>query len=272
MQIENWGNEDFLGGLVVKNPPGNAGDTGSIPSWGTRTPHAPPQLQPMQPEPVHNNGSLHMPLKSRACPTETQHAASKAWPSQVSEHTLKKETEAQGHGHRAVHSRTARCPGVLRAVPILKIHMKRTRLKNINLCNIHWKTNILHKCWRGNIMAWYWRLNKRWQNIKKHNFCYYWNINFLKKVHLGDCLVYSSVAQYCLTLCDPMNHSMPGLSVHHQLPEFTQTHVHWVGDAIQPSHPLSSPSPPGPNPSQHQGLFQWVNSLHQVAKIYSRAQ
>ena len=68
-------------------------------------------------------------------------------------------------------------------------------------------------------------------------------------------------------LCDPMNCSTPGLPVHHQLPEFTQTHAHWVGDAIQPSHPLSSPSPPAPNPSQHQGLFQWVNSLHQVAKV-----
>ena len=67
---------------------------------------------------------------------------------------------------------------------------------------------------------------------------------------------FSSVAQSCPTLCDPMNRSTPGLPVCHQLPEFTQTHVHWVGDAIQPSHPLSSPSPPTPNPSQHQGLFQ----------------
>ena len=78
---------------------------------------------------------------------------------------------------------------------------------------------------------------------------------------------FSSVAQSCLTLCDPMNPSTPGLPVHHQLPEFTQTHVHWVGDAIQPSHPLSSPFPPAPNPSQHQSLFQWVNSLHEVAKV-----
>ena len=68
-------------------------------------------------------------------------------------------------------------------------------------------------------------------------------------------------------LCDPVNRSMPGLPVHHQLPEFTQTHVHRVGDAIQPSHPLSSPSPPALNPSQHQGLFQWVNSSHEVAKV-----
>ena len=69
---------------------------------------------------------------------------------------------------------------------------------------------------------------------------------------------FSSVAQSCLTLCDPMNRSTPGLPVHHQLLEFTETHVHRVSDAIQPSHPLSSPSPPAPNPSQHQSLFQWV--------------
>ena len=67
---------------------------------------------------------------------------------------------------------------------------------------------------------------------------------------------FSSVAQLCPTLCDPMNHSTPGLLVHHQLPEITQTHVHRVGDAIQPSHPLSFPSPSAPSPSQHQGLFQ----------------
>ena len=78
---------------------------------------------------------------------------------------------------------------------------------------------------------------------------------------------FSSVPQSCLTLCDPMNHSTPGLPVHHQLPEFTQTHIHQVSDAIQPSHPLSSPSPPAPKPSQHQSLFQWVNSSPEVAKV-----
>ena len=78
---------------------------------------------------------------------------------------------------------------------------------------------------------------------------------------------FSSVVQSCPTLCDPMNCSTPGLPVHHKLPESTQTHVHWVGDAIQPSHPLSSNSPPARNPSQHQGLFQWVKSLHDVAKV-----
>ena len=77
----------------------------------------------------------------------------------------------------------------------------------------------------------------------------------------------SSVAQSCPNLCHPMNHSTPGHPVHHTIPEFTQTHADWVGDAIQPSHPLSSPSPPAPNPSLHQGLSQWVNSLHQVAKV-----
>ena len=78
---------------------------------------------------------------------------------------------------------------------------------------------------------------------------------------------FSSVAQSCPTLCDPMNRSTPGLPVYHQLLEFTQTDVHWVGDAIQPSHPLLSPSLPAPNPSQHPSLFQWVNSSHEVAKV-----
>ena len=77
---------------------------------------------------------------------------------------------------------------------------------------------------------------------------------------------FSSVAQSCLTLCDPMDCTAPGFPIHHQLPELTQTHVHWVGDASQPSHPLSAPSPPAFNLSQHQGLFQWVSSSHQVAK------
>jgi len=80
--------------------------------------------------------------------------------------------------------------------------------------------------------------------------------------------LFSAVQSLSLVwLCDPMNCSTPGLPFHHQLPEFTQTHIHLVGDAIQSSHPLSSPSPPVPNPSQHQGLFQWVNSSHEVAQI-----
>ena len=77
---------------------------------------------------------------------------------------------------------------------------------------------------------------------------------------------FSSVAQSCPTLYDPVNNSMPGLCVHHHLKDFTQTHVHWVSDAIQPSHSLSSPSPPVPNPSKYQSFSQWVNPSHEVAK------
>ena len=78
---------------------------------------------------------------------------------------------------------------------------------------------------------------------------------------------FSLVARSCPTLCDPMDCSMPGFPIHHQLPEPTKTHVHGVSDTIQPSHPLSSPSPPAFNLSQHQGLFQWVSSSHRVAKV-----
>ena len=90
---------------------------------------------------------------------------------------------------------------------------------------------------------------------------------FWLNAHITSCIQFSSVAQSCLTLCDPMIRSMPGLPVHHQLPEFTWTQVHWVSDDIEPSSPLSSPSPPAPNPSQHQRLFQLVNSSHEVAKV-----
>ena len=78
---------------------------------------------------------------------------------------------------------------------------------------------------------------------------------------------FSSVAQLCPTLCDPMDCSTPGFPGHHQLLEPPQTHVHWVGDVIQPSHPLFYPSPPTLNLSQHQCLFKWVTSSHQVAKV-----
>ena len=79
--------------------------------------------------------------------------------------------------------------------------------------------------------------------------------------------MYMLVAQSCLSLCDPMDCSTPGFPVHHQLPELTQTHVHCISDAIQPYHPLSCPSPPSLNLPQHQGLFKWVSSSHQVAKV-----
>ena len=95
-----------------------------------------------------------------------------------------------------------------------------------------------------------------------------WQVKKLWYIYIMEYSVqFSSVAQSCLTLCDPMNRSTPGLPVHHQLPEFTQTNVHWVRDAIKPSHPLSSPSPPIHNPSQCQSLFQWVNSSHEVSKV-----
>ena len=91
--------------------------------------------------------------------------------------------------------------------------------------------------------------------------CMFWVIIFVNSVQ------FSSVPQVCPTLCDPMNRSTPALPVPHQLPECAQTHIHWVGDAIQPSHPLSSLSSPAFNLSQHQGLFQGVSSLYQVTKV-----
>ena len=87
-------------------------------------------------------------------------------------------------------------------------------------------------------------------------------LNIIKAIYDSSVQLLSRVR-----LCDPMNRSTPGLPVHHQLPGSTQTHVHWVGDAIQPSHPLLSPSPPALNLSQHQGLFKWVSSSHEVAKV-----
>ena len=103
--------------------------------------------------------------------------------------------------------------------------------------------------------------NKRQINRRRTNWSLLTYISHIYSVQ------FSSVTQSCPALCDTMNHSTPGLPVHHQLPEFTQTHVHWVSDAIQPSHLLSSPSPPAFNLSQHQGLFKWVSSSHQVAKV-----
>ena len=110
-----------------------------------------------------------------------------------------------------------------------------------------------------------------WEILSQYHIHYPFNyILFLfltDTAMLVSVVLVSSVPQLCPTLCDLMNLSIPGLPVHHQLPEFTQTDVRRVGDAIHPSHLLSSPSSPAPNPSQHQGLFHWVNSSHEVAKV-----
>ena len=105
--------------------------------------------------------------------------------------------------------------------------------------------------------------------LPSYTFSILWSSKFAIALYLLKCTSdqIRSVTQSYLTLCNPMNRSTPGLPVHHQFPEFNQTHVHRVSDAIQPSHPLSSPSPPALNSSQHQSLFQWVNSSHEVAKV-----
>jgi len=119
----------------------------------------------------------------------------------------------------------------------------------------HYLSFFLVLClWFRNISLW---VNT--EKVKKHNTIK------CKRGPLGYAL--SSVNQSSPTICDPMDCSRPGLPVHHQLPEFTQTHVHWVSDVIQPSYALLSPSPPAFNLSQYQGLFQWVSSLHQVTKV-----
>ena len=121
--------------------------------------------------------------------------------------------------------------------------------------------------------SWPWRRGENWSGwiIQRETFEVHFTW-FLKEslVGVSPCpqwwYQFSSVAQSCPTLYDPINYSTQGLPAHHQCPEFTQTHVHRVRDAIQPSHPLLSPSP-APNPSQHQNLSQWVSSLHEVAKV-----
>ena len=133
----------------------------------------------------------------------------------------------------------------------------------VSWIHVESKIHLIHiTCW----ISVYPSLLKRVQNVSI-------SLQLGKVIQLKVCFMikcsvqFSSVTQSCPTLCDPKNHSTPGLPVHHQLPEFTQTHVHRVSDAIQPSHPLSSPSPPAPNSSQHQDLFQWVNSSYEVAKV-----
>ena len=120
------------------------------------------------------------------------------------------------------------------------------------------------------------QINKNRTNKKREKWsftmicgCYMELSVKIEEIHTAPTYIiqFSSVAQSCPTLSGPINCSMPGLPVHHQLPEFNHTHIHRVSDAIQPSQPLSSPSPPAPNPSQLQGLSQRVNSFHEVAKV-----
>ena len=152
---------------------------------------------------------------------------------------------------------------------------------NVCVANIYWVPTVYHQKYSGN--------NSRKKEGKepkqkqhpvvdvtgdrskvrccKEQYCIgTWNVRPMNQGKFSS-VQFSSVAQLCPTLCDPMNCSTPGLPVHHQLPVFNQTHVHRVSDAIQPSHPLSSPSPPAPNSSQHQSLFQLVNSSHEMAKV-----
>ena len=130
--------------------------------------------------------------------------------------------------------------------------------------------NRIFSCWVSGLYDVFFNVNRqvRWYDPDLWS----WSIlrrGFQRILFRLSLVHFSSVAQLCLTLCDPMNLSKPGLPVHHQLPEFTQTHVHRVRDAIQTSHPWSSPSPPAPNPSQHQSSFQWVNSSMRWAKYWS---
>ena len=138
------------------------------------------------------------------------------------------------------------------------------------------------KCWAGWIINWNQDCQEKYQqpqtvqyqisnyDIISVTHCFYTQgLVLIPGSSLQHAVILSvnSVAPLYLTVCDPMDCSTPGLPVHHQLPKLVQTHVHWVGDAIQSSHPLSSPSPPAFNLSQHQGLFKWVSSSHQVAKV-----
>ena len=132
-----------------------------------------------------------------------------------------------------------------------EVHPENITWQDLNLQNIYKDLSLLHK---ELLMHLVW--------FAKSEF-----IHSVLRIHLLNNVRHSSAAQSCPTVCDPMDYSTPGFPVHHQLPELTQIHVHRVGDAIQPSRPLSSPSSPTFYLSQHQGLFQRVGSSHQVAKV-----
>ena len=123
-----------------------------------------------------------------------------------------------------------------------------------------WGTDVYH-IFCVVVVTWLFTFVKHYLSTETNTVWYHLYVESKKKYK------FSSVAQSGPTLCNTMDYSMPGLPVHRQHLEFTQTHVHWVSDAIQPPYPPSSPSPPTFNLSQHQGLFKWVSSSHQVAKI-----
>ena len=125
-------------------------------------------------------------------------------------------------------------------------------------CEKRWERELVNTYWKQPPMA---VMNMWWSGVN----LLFWSLPVLTCFWMPH--QFSSVTQSCLTLCDPVDCSMPGFPVHHQLPEFAQTHVHRDGDANQPSHPLSSPSSPAFNLPQHQGLYQWVSSSRQVARV-----
>ena len=137
-------------------------------------------------------------------------------------------------------------------------------------CHSVWGVDV-DSGWRRGGSKWIWAFTLMIAGLEPDSvfllLMYNYKLILFFKSNQTSYIQFSSVAQSCPTLCDPMNRSTRGLPVHHQLSESTQTHVHWVGDVIQPSHPLSSPSPPAFNFSQHQGLFKWVSSSHQTAKV-----